>query len=111
METRTEINQYDVFWVSLDPITGSEIGKTRPCVVVSPDEMNKYLQTIIVVPLTSTIRNFPSRVTVSFDGQKGMVAIDHIRSVSKNRIGNCIGRLRVSEIEAIKKKMQEIFCD
>jgi len=106
-----EIKQYEVFWFNLDPTEGSEMAKTRPCVVLSPDEMNKHLQTVIVAPLTKTVRNFPSRVPVVFDGKSGMVGLDHIRSISKNRIQKYIGRLRTSEIVAIKKKIKEIFCD
>ena len=108
---KKEINQYDVFWVALDPTTGSEIGKTRPCVVISPDDMNKYLKTIIVAPLTSTVKNFPSRVNIVFDETKGMIALDHIRSVSKERIEKYCGKLRVSEAKAIREKIREMFCE
>jgi mRNA interferase MazF len=106
-----EIKQNEVFLVNLDPTEGSEMSKTRPCVILSPDEMNKHLQTVIIAPLTKTIRNFPSRVPVMFDGKNGMVGLDHIRSISKNRIRKYIGKLQISEIEAIKKKIKEIFCD
>jgi len=73
--------------------------------------MNENLQTVIVAPLTSTVREFPSRVKVSFRGQDGMVALDHIRSVSKNRVGNHLGELKTSEIKKIKQTLQEMLCD
>ena len=107
---RKEISQYEVFWVALDPTEGSEMAKTRPCVVISPDEMNNYLQTVIIAPLTSTMKPVPSRVKVLFNGQYNMIALDHIRSVSKNRIGNYISKLNMSEAEAIKKTLREMFC-
>ena len=106
-----EIDQYQVFWVSLDPTEGSEMSKTRPCVILSPNEMNENLQTVIVAPLTSTVKNFPSRVSVKFDGQNGMVALDHIRSVSKNRVGRLLGKLKISETEKIRQILQEMLCE
>ncbi|GHT66938.1 mRNA interferase [Bacteroidia bacterium] len=106
-----KISQYEVFWINLDPTQGSEMSKIRPCVVISPDEMNNYLRTIIVAPLTSTLKPLPSRVMVHFDRQNGMVALDHIRSVSKSRIGNYIGKLNLSEIQTIKNTIQEMFVD
>ncbi len=109
MERGKEIRQYEVFGVSLDPTEGSEMAKTRPCVVISPDEMNDYLRTVIIAPLTSTMKPIPSRVKVLFSGQNGMIALDHIRSVSKTRIGGYMGRLRVSEIDEIKATLLEMF--
>jgi len=106
-----KINQYEVFWVDLDPTQGSEMAKTRPCVIISPDEMNDYLKTVVVVPLTSTLINIPSRVKVFFDGQNGMIALDHIRSISKNRIHDYIGKLRNSEIQKVKATIQKMFVD
>jgi mRNA interferase MazF len=107
----TKISQYNVFWVNLDPAEGSEMAKKRPCVIISPDEMNDYLKTVIIAPLTSTLKPIPSRVKVLVDKQDGMVALDHIRSVSKTRIGDYIGKLRTSEIQAIKNSIQEMFVD
>jgi len=106
-----KINQYEVFWVDLDPTQGSEMAKTRPCVIISPDEMNNYLKTVIVAPFTSTLTNIPSRVKVFFDGQNGMIALDHIRSISKSRISNYIGNLRNSEIQKVKDTIQKMFVD
>ncbi|MCL2327159.1 MAG: type II toxin-antitoxin system PemK/MazF family toxin [Bacteroidetes bacterium] len=105
------IKQYQVFWVSLDPAEGSEMAKTRPCVVLSPNEMNENLQTVIIAPLTSTVRNFPSRVPIFWRGRSGMVALDHIRSVSKNRVGKLLGNLEFLEIEKIKETLLEMLCE
>jgi len=107
----TKIGQYKVFWVNLDPVEGSEMAKERPCVVISPDEMNDYLKTVIIAPLTSTMKPIPSRVSVFIDGQHGMVALDHIRSISKTRIKNFMGTLHTSEIQEIKKIIQTMFVD
>ena len=106
------IEQYCAYWVTLDPTQGSEIAKTRPCVVVSPDELNDYLNTVVIVPLTSTLRNYPFRVQCVVTGKKGELAIDQIRTVDKTRlnISNCFGRLSISEIIDLQNIMHEMFC-
>ena len=94
--------QYDVCWVELDPTQGSEIAKTRPCVVVSPDELNALLNTVVVVPLTSTLRGYPFRVQCVVAGKKGELAIDQIRAVDKSRLkSNILGRLSYVEIDTL----------
>ncbi len=98
-----------MFWVNLNPTQGSEMAKTRPCAIVSPDEMNDYLKTVIVAPLTSTLKELPSRVRIHFAGQDGMVALDHLRSISKERIGARMGKLHASEIQNIKNVLREMF--
>ena len=110
MGREQKIRQYEIFWVSLDPAEGSEMAKTRPCIVISPDEMNDYLQTVIIAPLTSTMKVLPSRVKILLNGQYGMIALDHIRSISKKRIGNYIGKLKLSDIEVIKEILKEMLC-
>jgi mRNA interferase MazF len=110
MERGRKISQYEVFWIFLDPTEGGEMAKTRPCVIISPDEMNDYLRTVIIAPLTSTMKKIPSRVHVFFNGHDGMIALDHIRSVSKSRIGSYAGKLKTSEIEAIKVVLRKMFC-
>ena len=107
----TEVNQYDVFWVNLDPIEGSEMAKTRPCVVISPNEMNDYLRTVTIAPLTTNLRFVHWRVQVFCDGQYGMVALDHIRSVSKSRLSGYIGTLQASEIKKIKHVIKLMLVD
>lgn len=105
-----EISQYGVFWVSLDPTTGSEIAKTRPCIVISPDELNEHLRTAIIAPLTSTIKNYPFRVNCVIGEKHGSIALDQIRTVDKTRIGYPMGRLKQAEIESIKSVLMEMLC-
>ena len=107
----TEVNQYDIFWVKLDPIEGSEMAKTRPCVIISPDEMNNYLKTVTIAPLTTNLKPVYWRVQIFCDGQHGMVALDHIRSVSKSRLGDYVGTLQASEIKNIKNVIKQMLVD
>ena len=107
----TKVNQYDIYWVRLDPIEGSEMAKTRPCVVISPNEMNDYLNTVTIAPLTSNLRPVHWRVQVFCNGQNGMVALDHIRSVSKSRLSGYITSLQISEIQAIKRIIKQMLVD
>ena len=95
----------------LDPTIGSEIQKTRPCVIVSPNEMNKFLKTIIVCPMTTNIKEYPTRVKVNYDGKIGMVVIDQIRTVDKTRILKVFGKLTKTEIQQCKEIIKNIFVD
>lgn len=79
-----DVEQYSIVLVNLDPI-GSEIKKTRPCVVISPNEMNKYLNTIVLAPMTTNLKRYPTRVPVQHSGKKGMIAVDQIRTIDKDR--------------------------
>lgn len=106
-----EIKQYSIVLVNLDPTLGSEIKKTRPCVIVSPNEMNKYLNTIVLVPMTSNLNRYPTRVAVDHDERKGMMAIDQIRTVDKVRILKVLGKLTKNEIKACKEVLKETFVD
>ena len=106
-----EITQYSIVLVNLDPTLGSEVKKTRPCVVVSPDEINKYLNTIVIAPMTTNLKKYPTRVAVEHDGMKGMIVIDQIRTVDKVRIQKISGRLTKSEIKACKDVIRETFVD
>ncbi len=103
--------QYSIVLVDLDPTLGSEIKKTRPCVVVSPDEMNKYLNTVVLAPMTTNLNRYPTRVVVEFDGKKGMIVIDQIRTVDKVRILKVLGKLTKTEIKACKEVIRETFVD
>jgi mRNA interferase MazF len=107
----TKIKQYDVFWVNLDPVEGSEMAKKRPCVIISPDEMNDYLKTVTIAPLTSNLTPVNWRVNVFFNKQYGVVALDHIRSISKTRLDSYMGRLQTSEVQNIKQIIKEMFVD
>ena len=106
-----EIEQYSIILVNLDPTTGSEIRKTRPCVIVSPNEMNKYLNTIVLAPMTSNLNQYPTRVVVDHNNRKSMIAIDQIRTVDKVRILKVLGKLTKSEINSCKEVMKETFVD
>lgn len=106
-----QINQYDVVLVNLDPTMGSEMKKTRPCVVLSPNEMNKYLQTIVIAPMTSSSKNYPTRIKVVQNGQDGWVVIDQIRTIDRNRIIKRFETLTNKEIEQVKNVIKETFVD
>ncbi len=98
-----EIEQYEVYWVNLDPTVGKEMKKTRPCVVLSPNEMNAYIGTIIIAPLTSTLRTYPSRVSFNLNGNANMIAIDQIKTIDKKRIGIKVGKLDAKTITLVKQ--------
>ena len=97
-----EIVQYAIVLVNLDPTLGSEIQKTRPCVVISPNEVNKHLNTIIIAPMTSSLKEYPTRVAVNHNSKKGMIALDQIRTVDKKRILKILGKLNKTEIQSTK---------
>ena len=106
-----DLKQYSVVLVNLDPTIGSEIKKTRPCVIVSPNELNKYLKTIVVVPMTSNLNKYPTRVSIKSNGKKGMMAIDQIRTIDKSRIIKIFDKLKSSEIRKLKDVFRETFVD
>lgn len=85
--------RFDVWLVTLDPATGSEIKKTRPCVIISPKEINEYMKTVLIAPLTSTIKRFPFRLNCNFQDHPGQIALDHLRSVDKSRLVKKIGQI------------------
>ena len=106
-----DLKQYQIVLVNLDPTIGSEIKKTRPCVIISPDEMNKYLRTIIVAPMTTTSRKYPTRIEVKHDSKIGWIVIDQIRTIDKQRIIRVLGRLTQTEIKEMKSIIKETFID
>lgn len=106
-----EIVQYAIVLVNLDPTLGSEIQKTRPYVVVSPNEMNKHLNTIIIAPMTSSLKEYPTRVAVNHNRKKGMIALDQIRTVDKKRILKVLGKLNKTEIQSTKEVLKEMLVD
>ncbi len=103
------IKQYDIYWVNLDPTIGSEMKKKRPCIVVSPDIMNKIVKTVLVVPITKTIINWPFRTTIRSTGKISSAACDQLRAVSKKRILNKAGSLDVQEQRRLMYILQEMF--
>jgi len=105
------VQQYEVFIVNLDPTVGSEIKKTRPCVIISPDEMNKYLDTVAIAPITSKSKNYPTRVMISLEEIDNWVVIDQIRTIDKIRLTKKIGKLNQKEVNSIKQVIKETFVD
>jgi len=103
--------QYDIVLVNLDPTVGSEMKKTRPCVVLSPDEMNFHLQTIIVAPITSSSKPYPTRVEIKHKFTSGWIVIDQIRTIDRIRIVKKFESLTETEIVKVKKVIQEVFVD
>jgi mRNA interferase MazF len=106
-----EIKQYYIILVTLDPTIGSEIKKTRPCVVISPNEMNRYLQTIAIAPMTTTSKSYPTRVEIRHDHKTGWIVLDQIRTIDKQRILKELGKLSKSEIKELKAIMKETYID
>jgi len=106
-----EIKQYQIVLVNLDPTIGGEMKKTRPCVVISPDEMNKYLQTIVVAPMTSSSKPYPTRVEVKHNKTKGWVVLDQIRTIDRKRIVKLFNSLTDKEIYKVKTIIQETYVD
>jgi mRNA interferase MazF len=103
--------RFDVFLVILDPTVGSEIQKTRPCLVISPNEMNNHLATVIIAPMTTSGKQYPSRIAVNFDGKDGFIALDHIRSVSKDRLVKKLGIIDLESGKAVLMALGEMFAD
>ena len=106
-----EIKQYQIILVNLDPTIGSEIKKIRPCVVISPDEMNKYLRTIVITPMTTSSKSYPTRVEIKHDNKIGWIVLDQIRTVDKQRILKELGRLSKPEIKELKSILKESYID
>jgi len=103
------VHRGDVFLVSLNPTRGGEIRKTRPCVIVSPDELNAYLRTFIVAPLTAGAHPYPFRVSCRFQGRAGFAVIDQIRTVDQERLVRRLGKLTPSTLTRILAVLQEMF--
>ncbi|MGA9045165.1 type II toxin-antitoxin system PemK/MazF family toxin [Sulfuricurvum sp.] len=102
------IKRFEIWLVALDPTLGSEIQKTRPCVIISPNEMN-LLRTVIVAPLSSKGFDLPMRVKINFDNKEGLILLDQIRSVDKQRLVKKVGIIESNIAEDICLKLQEIF--
>lgn len=98
-----------VWLVSLEPTQGSEINKTRPCVLISPDETNRLLRTVIVAPLTSTIKNYPTRLSITFGNRPSSIALDQIRTVDKSRLIKKLGAISTSECQSVADILVEMF--
>ena len=106
-----ELKQYQIVLVNLDPTIGSEMKKTRPCLIISPDEMNKYLQTIIIVPMTSSSKPYPTRIEVKHKKTKGWIVLDQIRTIDRQRIVKILDILIDKEISKVKAILKETYVD
>jgi mRNA interferase MazF len=103
------VQRFDVWLVALDPTLGNEIQKTRPCLVISPDEMNDYIATVIVAPMTTKGRPYPTRVACSFQGKKGQIVLDQIRTIDKVRLVKRLGRISEKAQDEVLEVLQELF--
>jgi mRNA interferase MazF len=103
------VSRFDIFLVNLDPTKGSEIKKTRPCVVISPDEMNMHLNTAIIVPMTTKRKIYPSRVEVTFDSKKGQIVLDQIRTIDRSRLVKKVGALPLPTAKKTVAVLLEMF--
>ena len=106
-----EINQYQIILVNLDPTLGSEIKKPRPCVVISPNEMNKFLNTVVIALMTTSSKNYPTRIEIKHDNKIGWIVLDQIRTIDKQRIIRDLGQLTKSEISNLKSVLKETYVD
>ncbi len=104
-----ELKQYQIVLVNLDPTVGSEMKKTRPCVIISPNEMNKYLQTIVIAPMTSGSKAYPTRVEIKHNKTKGWVVLDQIRTIDRQRVVKHLGSLTEKEINNVKTTILETY--
>jgi len=106
-----ELKQYQIILVNLDPTVGSEIKKISPCVIISPDEMNAYLNTVIVAPMTTKSRQYPTRIKVRHKNQAGWIVLDQIRTIDKLRVIRILDSLTLVEIKKVKETIKETFYD
>jgi mRNA interferase MazF len=105
------ISRFDVYLVCLDPAQGHEIRKTRPCVIISPDEMNHHIGTVIVAPMTTKGRDYPTRIPLTFKRKKGQIVLDQIRTVDRSRLVKHLGRLDRNTTARVLAVLQEMFAE
>jgi mRNA interferase MazF len=103
------VNRFDVYLINLDPTVGSEIQKTRPCVIISPDEMNRHIRTVIVAPMTTTGKEYPTRITCEFKKKKGHIVLDQIRTIDKTRLIKNLGALDSETQLKVISVLQRLF--
>lgn len=105
------VKRFDVFLVNLDPTVGSEIQKTRPCVVISPDEMNRHISTVIIAPMTTKGKAYPTRVVCQFQGKDGQIILDQIRTIDKARLIRKLGQISQDEQRGVLNTLTEMFVE
>ena len=103
------VNRFDVCLINLDPTVGSEIQKTRPCLIVSPDEMNRHIRTVIVAPMTTAGRDYPTRVSCKFKKKKGQIVLDQIRTIDKTRLVKKLGSIDPKTQLEVISVLQRLF--
>jgi len=103
------VRRFDVYLINLDPTTGSEIRKVRPCVVVSPDEVNRYIRTVIVAPMTTKGQAYPTRVQCRFAGKDAQIVVDQIRAVDKARLVKRLGKISIATQQEVLARLAEMF--
>jgi mRNA interferase MazF len=101
--------RYQVYLINLDPTIGSEIKKTRPCLIISPDEMNQHIKTVIIAPMTTKKRNYPTRISIQFQGKTGQVVLDQIRTIDKSRLYKKLGSISTTKAQQISSTLIEMF--
>jgi mRNA interferase MazF len=106
-----EVKRFEVYLVNLDPTVGHEIKKSRPCLIISPDEMNRYISTVIIAPMTSKGRNYPTRVPCTFQGKEGQVVMDQIRTVDKTRLIKRLGKIGPKTQTDVFSVLSELFSE
>ena len=109
MVTRSAVKRFDVFLISLDPTKGTDIKKTRPCLVISPDEMNRHIRTVIIAPMTTTQKSYPTRVTTTFQGKQGQIVLDQIRTIDKQRLVKKLGSISDAAQVKVLNTLQSMF--
>ncbi|MEW6104619.1 MAG: type II toxin-antitoxin system PemK/MazF family toxin [bacterium] len=105
------IKQYEIYIVSLNPTIGHEMKKSRPCVIISPDEMNKYISTVIIAPITSKSHAYPTRIPIILENKSGWIVLDQIRSIDKRRLIKKLGILDKNKIQEVKSVIKEMLVD
>lgn len=103
------VNRFEAYLINLDPTVGGEIRKTRPCLIISPDEMNHHIRTVIVAPMTTKGRSYPTRVGCRFKGKSGQVVLDQIRTIDKARLVKKLGKLDSRSAEKVLGVLAEMF--
>ncbi|MBW1701542.1 MAG: type II toxin-antitoxin system PemK/MazF family toxin [Deltaproteobacteria bacterium] len=103
------VKRFDVYLVNLDPTMGSEIQKTRPCLIISPDEMNRHIRTVIIAPMTTAGKDYPTRVSCRFKGKKGQIVLDQIRTIDKSRLVNKLGSIKPQIQAEVISVLQKLF--
>ena len=103
------VKRFDVYLINLDPTIGSEIQKTRPCLIISPDEMNRFIRTVIIAPMSTRGTSYPSRVACNFQGKQGQIVLDQIRTVDKTRLVRRLGKIGKQAQTEVLSVLGEMF--